>query len=385
MKKYDFVVAGHLCLDISPAFAYAQSQSIEELFRPGRLVNMDGVTISSGGPVSNTGFAMARLGLNVCPMANIGTDQFGTLLAQIADKETGGGVRRQPGVSTSYSIVLSPPGIDRIILHDPAGNNVFTADDIDYEEVAQATCFHFGYPPLMKKVYENDGEELTRIFSRAKAVGAVTSLDMSLPDVSSESGRVNWPVALEKVLPYVDLFLPSIEEALFMLDRSEYDRILKLCAGDDFTRYLDFAKIRALGERILQMGSKLAFIKCGAHGVYIKTSDKEEMASIGKPDWSRREIFQPTYHVDNFKSALAGGDTTIAGFLSAMIRGYSFEDCARIACKTGALCCTTLDSISGMRPIEQIYELTLSQTLQNSTALPQGHLRFCDKEKMYTL
>ncbi len=383
MENCEIVVAGHLCLDISPAFDGQQRRKVEELFRPGRLVNTSGVVISSGGIVSNTGFALSRLGLGVLPVANIGSDEFGALLADIARRETGSELVNKPDVRTSYSIVLSPPGIDRIILHDPAGNDMFSSDDIDYETVGRVGYFHFGYPPLMKKIYDDGCRELELVFRRVREAGAVSSLDMSLPDPASESGQVDWQSALVRTLPYVDIFMPSVEEALFMLDRPEYERIMNICGGDDFTRYLDFAKVRALGEAILRLGSRIAFIKCGAHGVYIKTADAPRMAAIGLDSWADRELFQPTYVVKDFKSALAGGDTTIAGFLAGMIRGFSIEDCARIACKTGALCCTTYDSISGLLPLGDVFALTKTQPEKNSTDLPNGHLVYDAGQQIY--
>ncbi len=40
----DVIVAGHVCLDVIPAF-YNQSKTMEELFVPGKLINMDRVKI----------------------------------------------------------------------------------------------------------------------------------------------------------------------------------------------------------------------------------------------------------------------------------------------------------------------------------------------------
>lgn len=383
MKKTEIVVAGHICLDISPEFGFEENQKVEALFRPGRLVNTDGVSISAGGAVANTGFALARLGINIKPVANIGNDEFGGLVSGIAMKETGSEVARRDGVRTSYSVILAPPGIDRIILHDPAGNNEFTADAIDYGEVTDAGHFHFGYPPLMRKIYQNGGTELLRIYENAKKAGAVTSLDLSLPDVDSESGQVEWKSMIESVLPYVDVFMPSIEEILFMMDRKEYDRIIKVSAGDDFTKYLDFEKIQNLAETLLTLGSAIVFIKCGSNGIYIRTADEQRMQRIGLSDWADQEIFQPTYRVEHFKSALAGGDTTVAGFLAGMIRGYDLEDCARIACQTGGLCCTTYDSISGLRPLDQVVALVKAQPEQNKTTLPSKVLKYDESARMY--
>ncbi len=369
MENYDIVAAGHICLDLCPAFESHQTQEFGAFFRPGKLINMDGVTISTGGAVSNTGFALSRMGLRVLPAVKIGDDPFGVLIADIAEKETGSRIVLQPGVRSAYSIVLSPPGIDRIILHDPAGNNEFGADDIDFTAVKKAGYFHYGYPPLMRKIYQDGGSELVRIFSAAKKTGAVTSLDMTLPDPASESGRVDWQSVLVKTLPYVDLFMPSVEEALYMLDRPEYQRVTQ--AG-----MLDFSRIQVLAARILGLGARFALIKCGIHGIYVKTS------SLMDGSFRDREIFQPSYQAQNFKSALGSGDTAIAGFLAAMIKGFELNDCARIACASGALCCSTLDAIGAMRPIGEISAL-LNRPL-NKTALPAAHLHYDEKERLFT-
>ena len=107
--------------------------------------------------------------------------------------------------------MIAPPGIDRVFLHNPGSNNTFVADDVDYEVLAGAGVFHFGYPPLMEKMFAEGGAELTDIFRRARETGATTSLDMALPDPNSPAGRVDWDAILKKTLPCVDLFLPSIE------------------------------------------------------------------------------------------------------------------------------------------------------------------------------
>ena len=59
--------------------------------------------------------------------------------------------------------------MDRIFLHCTGANDTFGYEDVNYGIVGTAKIFHFGYPPLMKKVYRNDAAELTRIFKKAKS------------------------------------------------------------------------------------------------------------------------------------------------------------------------------------------------------------------------
>lgn len=68
--KLQAVVAGHFCFDVIPAFKKELvKESMADIFIPGKLINMDTVSVSTGGSVSNTGIAMQILGLNVELMA----------------------------------------------------------------------------------------------------------------------------------------------------------------------------------------------------------------------------------------------------------------------------------------------------------------------------
>ena len=87
--------------------------------------------------------------------------------------------------------------------------------------------FHFGYPPSMKYLVENEGEELEDLLKNVKSKGITISLDMSLPDLKTFLGHVNWRPILQRILPYVDLFLPSLEESIFFLHREDYVEMVR--------------------------------------------------------------------------------------------------------------------------------------------------------------
>ncbi|MGN0961959.1 MAG: carbohydrate kinase family protein, partial [Clostridia bacterium] len=102
--------------------------------------------------------------------------------------------------------------------------------------------FHFGYPPLMARMYAEDGKELVQLFRRAKETGAATSLDMASVDPDSPEGHIDWKKILERVIPYVDFFVPSLEELCFMLDRSRYYEWIRRAVGGDVTEHLDIVR-----------------------------------------------------------------------------------------------------------------------------------------------
>ena len=162
-------------------------------------------TFATGGAASNTGLAMARLGIDVRLMGKVGDDFIGEMIRQIVashGRQLAADMIVDPAIHSSYTIVISPPGIDRVFLHYPGANDTFIADDVRYDVVGSANLFHFGYPPLMARMYEDDGIELAEMYRRARETGVTTSLDTAVPDPASPAGRANWPVILRRALPY---------------------------------------------------------------------------------------------------------------------------------------------------------------------------------------
>ena len=378
----EVIVAGHICLDVIPAF-YNQGKTMEELFVPGKLINMDKVKISTGGPVSNTGIAMGILGADVSLMGKIGDDMFGT--ATLKELEKSGfdkGMIVAEGENTSYTIVIVPPGYDRIFLHHTGANDTFCADDINYDMVKEAKLFHFGYPPLMKRMFENDGEELIKIFKRVKELGVTTSLDMSLPDASSESGKANWEKILKELLPYVDIYIPSVEETMFMISREDFDELNKKADGGDLLLNLDINKLQELGDKLVSMGTKVAVIKCGVRGYYIRTNDLEDMGKAKPADienWKNRELFEESFHVEKVAAATGSGDSSIAGFLTAFLNGKSIEETIRIACAVGGQNVQTYDALSGIKTWDET--LAMIPAWEKNKAEISGDYWKYDEEK----
>ncbi len=371
-KDIDVVVAGHICLDIIPTFhAPEGTVAFEDLFRPGKLTQMDRLAMSSGGPVSNTGIALGILGMKTELMGKVGDDPLaGSLLGLLATRGLDKAMVQVAGEQTSYTIVLAPPGIDRMFLHCPGANNTYGADDLNPQVLARTRGFHLGYPPLMRRLYANDGEQLAAIYRRVKTEfpGVTTSLDMSLPDPNSESGKVNWRRILEKVVPHADLYLPSAEETFFMLDPEGFQR-LRVRSREEGRETLDLItadEVRGMAETLLGMGGKLVNIKCGHRGIYTRTSDRATMEKIpgltaGMLDsWSNRELWHTAFHVDPIASATGSGDSSIAGFLAAFYRGCPIEDAIRISNATGGCNVTAMDALSGIKTWEETDRLSRS-------------------------
>jgi len=357
-KSPQAVVAGHICLDIIPDVGHLSLSGAGEFYTPGKLLNTGPAALSTGGPVSNTGLALIKLGIDTALMGKVGADPFGQVV-QLLLKDRWGvseGMIVAGDATTSYTVALTPPGLDRMFLHCPGANDTFSSDDVDYDLVARAGLFHLGYPPLMRRMYENNGRELVDIFRRVNELGVTTSLDMSLPDPNSAGGKVDWLGILERLLPHVDLFLPSAEETLFMLNRARFDEYRS--AGGDMLAMLSGDDLHDLSDRAMGMGAKVVGIKCGYRGVYLRTAGAGELSGVGraKPsdDWPGRELWHPAFSIDRPPSATGSGDSAIAGFVAAYLRGLSPEQALRYANAVGACNVMAPDALSGIKTWDEL-------------------------------
>jgi sugar/nucleoside kinase (ribokinase family) len=328
---------------------------------PGHLTEVGPVALSTGGTVSNTGLALHILDIETKLVGKIGDDLFGDAVLQILgnyNKTLAGGMVVDPDVISSYTVVINPPGIDRLFFHCPGANDTFSVMDIDYDIVADAALFHFGYPPLMKLMYEDGGDQLSEIYRRVKEKSVTTSLDMALPDPASLAGKADWRGILEKTLPFVDIFLPSIEEILYMLRKDKYEELEIASEGSEFLSKIQPELLSEVSEEIIDMGSKIVGLKLGNQGFYLRTGTSSMIASIGSAvpsdtsAWANKELWAPCFQVE-VAGTTGAGDTTIAGFLSGVLKDTRPEDAATAAVAVGSCNVEKVDALSGILPWQE--------------------------------
>ncbi|MBZ0299083.1 MAG: carbohydrate kinase family protein [Anaerolineae bacterium] len=346
-NSVDTIVSGHLCIDFIPQM---DNVPLEGLSTPGKLFDVGPMTFGTGGAVSNTGLALHRLGVNVRLMATVGDDLIGQAIISLLnqrDPTLGQLISTQPGQASSYSVVLSPARADRIFLHHTGTNAHFDASHINFDLLRQARLFHLGYPPILPRLMLRDGEQLTAIYRQARATGVVTSLDMALPDPDGPAGQVDWMKILRSTLPYVDVFLPSIEEIVFMVRRADFDRWQGRVLGHITRPYLS-----GLADELLAMGSTVVGLKLGAMGFYLKTAEDVQHLTDQFPlrssEWSHYEGWHAPFAAE-VASTVGAGDAAIAGFLASLLRGLPPQEALRWACAVGACCVEAADATSGVR------------------------------------
>ena len=351
MNTIDIIVSGHLCLDLLPRMAHVP---LAALSSPGRLFEVGALDYATGGSVSNTGLALRQLGLNVRLMALVGEDLIGQAvisLLRARDAALTEQIIAQPGYPTSYTIVLAPERVDRIFLHCTGTNDVFGAANVDFALLPQARLFHLGYPPLLPQLYAEDGTQLETIYRQAYATGVITSLDMALPDPDGPSGQADWVRIFERTLPYLDIFLPSIEEIIYALRKPDF-----LAWRGNLKSFLTAQYLSHLADEILAGGAAVVGFKLGELGLYLKTGRRDRLErlrrlGIAPDEWADREIYAPAFEVE-VVGTTGAGDSAYAGFLAAALRGLSPEEAVRWSCAVGACNVEAADATSGVRTWE---------------------------------
>ena len=353
MSDYDITVAGHICLDVIPELM--AGTTAENFFCPGTLRTVGPATLSTGGVVSNTGLSLYQMGFRVQMAGKVGDDPLGSILLDILRRKEpslSAGMIVSPGLNTSYTIVLNPPGIDRTFLHCPGVNDVFTADELNTQQIASGRILHFGYPPLMRGIYSDGGNALAEKFRQVAQQGLLTSLDMANPDPLGESGKVDWSAWLKNVLPVVDVFLPSYDEILLMTNR---DRYYKLCEnGVNPATNSSLKEIESVCYQLVNWGAKIVVMKLGDEGLFVHTAkDLSDLKSRSKwtsfdwASWQRLNIYSPCYDVP-VVGTTGSGDATVAGFLAAMLKDLPAEMALDIGVATGACNVQSADAVSAI-------------------------------------
>lgn len=376
MKKYDAVISGYICIDMIPVFKPGGSYNeISDLLKPGKLIEIENMNVLPGGLVHNTGLAMKKFNKNVFLNGLIGDDLIGKFAERYLDQYglyDGISVTKEAG--TAFSIVLAPPGIDRIFLESPGCNKIFNDSYINYGAIQQSRLFHFGYPPLLQKFYQNGGQQLFNMFSKVQQIGAITSLDLSLPDPDSESAKTDWPEIMRKTLPYVDIFVPSLEELLMIMLPDKYAALQTSQDNSNIFGKVPINQIRELGRQIIDSGVSILLIKAGKNGAYLITGDitalnEKDVACLDEKKWNYREIWSDAFYTDPFKlvNTLGSGDVAVAAFLSAILDGESPELALKYSMAAGrnSLYCKDIFN-----------ELNDWQTLKKEIDTEQNELKF---------
>jgi sugar/nucleoside kinase (ribokinase family) len=330
----EIVVAGHICVDLSPRLG--ASARID----PGALIDTGPLRISLGGCVANTGLALADLGSDVRLHATVGDDELGAIVASriAAQPRLHPALEVTDRAATSYSVVVEPEGLDRTFWHHTGANEVFTGEHL---AVGGADLVHLGYPPLLPGIVADGGAPLAALLERVRRHGATTSMDLAVVDPSSTVGALDWEAILRRTLPLTDVVSPSVDDLRSALGTS-------LLPAD--TAPSPRAQAAAFAELLLAWGAGVVAISAGEDGLVVRAAGAERLRQAGRmlgplaEAWADAALLAPPIPAPAFVSTNGAGDASTAGLLFAMSRGAGPEAAADAAGASAAAV------IAGLRP-----------------------------------
>jgi sugar/nucleoside kinase (ribokinase family) len=178
-----------------------------ELPPPGAEVQVETIGMRAAGSAGNSALALARLGQAPYLAGCVGGDHFGRfILEELAAAGIEGGVSILPEEPTGITVAFQAPGRDRSFLTLLGSLEAFGASMIA-EEAMDADfvlfCGYFTLPALRRA-------PTLGLMNRVRAAGGRIFFDSDWdPEGWSQESRDE----IARLLPLVDVFLPSDEEA----------------------------------------------------------------------------------------------------------------------------------------------------------------------------
>jgi sugar/nucleoside kinase (ribokinase family) len=317
---YKISVAGHICADLTPDLPAGIGMI------PGELVDVGPIKIRPGGCVVNTGGDLAALGLPVSTSGVVGDDDLGKIvLAKLAEQGVAtNNLQIARNFTTSYSIVLEPPGMSRSFWHHVGASICFDGTGVSLDDI---DLLHIGYPPLLPALLADSAQPLVDVLERAHAAEITTSLDMAVVDGDSPVGRMDWHRIFKRVLPLVDIFTPSLDD---------------LSSALAIPTVNDLDAIRDIAQTLIDDGVAIVMISAGEDGVLLRTASAGRFARGGPvlvaltDKWHGADIWVPAAKVDRIVTTNGAGDAASAGLLFGIVSGYSPSEAAELAVSVAA-------------------------------------------------
>ncbi|KJY69106.1 carbohydrate kinase family protein [Vibrio nigripulchritudo] len=281
MTKFDVSAVGFAVLDIL-------GRPVTHIPEGGRADFIEEIRMTVAGTAAATAVDCAILGLKTRMVTTVGNDDLGDFLINKMkrfglDTEL---VRVDNSTQTSATILPVRPSGERPALHVPGSATRFDVHEQDLDAALDAQIIHIGGTGLLKNF---DGEKTLNFIKKAKELGRITTFDLiqATPETTA---------LVEPLLPYIDYFVPSIEEASEMANMDDHILVAKW---------------------FKEKGVKNVILTMGGDGVYV-------LPEQGAP-------FSLPAHDIKVVDTTGCGDSFTAGIIVGLSKGWGIKECARFA------------------------------------------------------
>jgi len=309
---------GLLCIGLTTLDMVARPIDVLPTGEGTRLI--EGIAVAPAGTAAGAAMVAARLGMKTRLAGSVGGDFMGRVVRL--------GLEEQ-GIDTSLVAVMEDfPTSATVLAIDSKGRRpnfhalgagLFAPTGEAVIAAAGASAFlHYagiGGPRL-------DGGAGLAVVQAAKAGGATVTCDLISPQPTALA-------ELERLLPYVDYFMPSVGEA-FALSKTD-----SLDAAADF---------------FLGLGAGAVIVKNGGAGSYVALG--RERTALGAYDITP---------VDTTSC----GDSYCAGFVAGLDRGLAPLDACRFATAVAALVAQGLATLGKLDTYDGVLDAMKTMTLKD--------------------
>lgn len=301
-KKFDVMVVGELNVDL----ILNTIDSFPEIGKEKIAKKMD-LTLGSSSAIFASN--LSSLGAKVSFLGKLGNDQFGAFVKESLAKKNVNVefIIESDKWNTGATIVLNF-GQDRAMVTYPGAMEQLNINDISNEVFSSAKHLHFSSYFLQPGIQK----DIDKLFKTAKEFGMTTSLDIQWDP------KELWDFDYQKVLPYVDVFLPNEQEALNLTNESSVENALK-----KLIKY-----------------SNIIVVKLGSKGSLLV---KDGITT-----------FKKAFFNDNVVDAIGAGDSFNAGFIFKFINNAPLEQCQEFGNLMGAINTTAAGGTAAFSNYEQI-------------------------------
>lgn len=297
MPKFDAVFVGLTVLDIA-------GRPVVQVPEGGGVEFVQQIRMNPAGTAAAANLNAAKLGVRTAAVGCLGKDEkadfilscykrwgIDTSLMQVTEAR-----------ETSATILPIRPNGERPCLHYRGASDELFVTEAEFDGVLDCSYLHHGGTGLLAAM---DKGQSVRLLAAAKARGVTTCFDMIHPN----PGTLD---LIAPLLPYVDYFMPSLEEASF------------IAKSEDPVEVANF---------FFDLGVNTCVLKDGVRGSYL----------------IKRNSFQrvPAY-VLKASDTTGCGDAYCGGFIAGLARGLSEVEACKIGSAVGALVASGLGSDAGV-------------------------------------
>lgn len=286
---------------------------VDSVPTPGTLRSVDSITTCVGGCATNCAIDLGKLGIPVAVSCRVGEDFYGEFVkSELAKNNVDISAVVMTGPSpTTLSIACIQSTGERSFLYNPASGADYCLEDINWDTVDNYDIIFYTGAMLLTSF---DGKPCAEFLKECKKRGKLTVFDTAwdFDDI--------WLPKLEGVFEYIDIFMPSYDEAAKLSGESELEKIA------------DF---------FFKKGVKNVIIKIGADGAFVKPGGEDS------------KIY-PTYRHIKPLDTTGAGDSFCAGFLAGLAMDWDFERAAKLGNAVGTHCIMAVGASTGIVSLEEI-------------------------------